>query len=392
MASPIHVLCDDYARRLFELDPIMASNAGMTAHDDLLTDFSPDGFAERAGLARGTLGRLGRLVPCDGTEVVAAEVLRERVEAHLTLHDSGVLPTVLNSITGPAQELRMVFTLASPNDPEGWATVARRLRAVPAALSGLRRSLAEGAARRHVAARQDVIAVARQCDAWSGEATGVSAFDSLVAEASSVPGADLAELDAAAAAAAAAFGEFAQFLVQRLARVARPDPAAGPDVYPLWLRHFLGGDVDPSEAYAWAWDEFHRVEAEMRRVAASSAPLPEIARQLDADPHYQVASIADFEIWLRQSADAALGGLRGEHFPIPDHSMRLECQISADDIPIAAYYVAPSADFARPGRVVWRRPAAGRPVRSGVNSAGCTMRAHPGTICRSRRSSAPATG
>lgn len=362
MASPVHMLCDDYAARLLELDPIMASNAGLFVHDDLLTDLSPDGYAERADLARDALSGLDRLVPQDDTELVAAEVLRERIEAHLALHDTGVLSTALTAIAGPLQDLRMVFTLAAPTRAEGWATVARRLRAVPTALLGLRQSLSTGADRGQVASRQDVIAVARQCDVWSGEATGESAFDSLVAGASAVPGVDMIELDAAASVAAAAFGEFAQFLVQRLVRVARQDSAAGPDVYPLWLRHFVGDDVDPSEAYAWAWDEFHRVAAEMRRVAGSPVSLSETARRLDADPRYQVASAADFEIWLRQNAAAALSALRDEHFAIPDHHMRLECRISADDIPISAYYVAPSADFDRPGRVVWRRPEPGRPV------------------------------
>jgi uncharacterized protein (DUF885 family) len=39
------------------------------------------------------------------------------------------------------------------------------------------------------------------------------------------------------------------------------------DRYQLWSRYFLGARIDLQEAHAWGWDEFLRLETEMRRVA-----------------------------------------------------------------------------------------------------------------------------
>ena len=42
--------------------------------------------------------------------------------------------------------------------------------------------------------------------------------------------------------------------------VANPIDAAGEDKYRRAARMMQGTDLDPREAYGWAWDELHRLE------------------------------------------------------------------------------------------------------------------------------------
>ncbi|GAA2682687.1 MULTISPECIES: DUF885 domain-containing protein [Actinosynnema] len=351
-------LSDDYLARFVELDPVTATNCGVGGHDDRLTDLSPEGHQQRADLARATLTRLRATAPLDAGEAVAADVLGERLRSQLELHESGVAATALNLLASPVQDIRMVFTLAEPRTFEDWKALALRLRAVDGALRGLRRSLTEGAQVGRVAARRQVLAVAQQCEAWAGG----SAFDPLVAQAWQVPDAPVEEVDEAASEAAGAFAAFARFLRDELVRVAPAEDAVGTEVHGLWLRHFLGTEVDPLEAYAWGWEEFHRIESEIRRVAATAESPVQVANRLDADPRYRAATATEFEAWLQRGVDSAMTALRGAHFDIDAAVTRLECRISPEDGATAAYYTAPSADLTRPGRVWWRAPTSTGPI------------------------------
>jgi hypothetical protein len=50
----IDSIAGDYVERATALDPALATFAGIAGHDHELSDLSADGFAERAGLGRGS--------------------------------------------------------------------------------------------------------------------------------------------------------------------------------------------------------------------------------------------------------------------------------------------------------------------------------------------------
>jgi uncharacterized protein (DUF885 family) len=164
-------------------------------------------------------------------------------------------------------------------------------------------------------------------------------------------------------AAGEAYAEFAGFLRAELAPSAPAKDAVGEDVYRLWSRHFLGAAVDLQEAYEWGWEEFARVESQMREVADRGKPgatLAEAAAALDADPRYQLAGQDALQQWMQRLSDEALQALRGEHFDIPDELMALECRIAPPGGWVGAYYTGPNDDFSRPGRMWWSVPSGKR--------------------------------
>src|SRR5699024_11699385 len=124
----------------------------------------------------------------------------------------------------------------------------------------------------------------------------------------------------------------------------------------LWSRYFTGSATDPHEAYAWGWEEFRRIEAEAKRVAARLDPgadLAGVAEQLDNDERYQVHGQTRLREWMQELADGALRSLRGTHFDIPEPLMGLECRIAPPGGGLGAYYTGPNEDFSRPGRMWW---------------------------------------
>ncbi|MGH4021250.1 MAG: DUF885 domain-containing protein [Pseudonocardiaceae bacterium] len=352
----VHGICDGYVRDYAVADPIGATFMGVVGHDGEMTDYSPDGFAARAGLSRRALAAVRAAERSDDTESVAAAVFAERVGLELEIHDAGLDLASLNVIASPVQDIRMVFDLMPSATAQDREQIARRLAAVPEALAGLRASLRSASDAGHTAALRQVRKVAEQCDTWAGTGHGRSFFDTLV---DSMDGA--AEgLRSGAAAAAAAYAQFATFLREELAPRAPRRDAVGAERYQLWSRYFLGARLDLAEAYAWGWEEFARLETEMREVADRISPgaTPvQAAAVLDADPRYQAHGPDGLQRWMQQLSDTALEELRGSRFDIPDRLMHLECRIAPPGGGVGAYYTGPDEGFSRPGRMWWSVPA-----------------------------------
>ena len=85
------------------------------------------------------------------------------------------------------------------------------------------------------------------------------------------------------------------------------------------------------------------------------ASVAEALEFLDAAPQYQIHDRASFLAWMQQTSDAAVDGLAGTHFDIPDRLTRLECRLAPSSTGII-YYTQPSADLSRPGRMWWAVP------------------------------------
>jgi len=354
----VHETCDRYVDDYVAADPVAATVHGIVGHDHRLTDYSADGFAERAGLAARAHAAVAAAEPRDAAERAAKAVFAERIGLELEIHEAGLDVASLNVISSPVQDLRMAFDLMPCETEQDWAVVSARIGEVPRALASLRSGLLSAADAGRVSALRQVAKVAEQCETWAGLKEEKGFFTELTGGASSP--ALRADLEHGARAAEEAFAEFAGFLRAELAPKAPVKDAVGEDVYRLWSRYFVGAALDLREAYEWGWAEFARIEAELRAVAnrikAGASPA-EAAAVLDADPRYRVRGRAEFEAWMQHLSDDALESLRGKHFDISDRVMALECKIAPPGGGVGAYYTAPSEDFARPGRMWWSVPA-----------------------------------
>ncbi|MEV0855376.1 DUF885 domain-containing protein [Nocardia fluminea] len=349
-------ICDRFVEDYAAADPVTATMFGIAGHDDRLTDYSPAGHELRARTARNALHAMLAAEPADDGERVAKAVFTERVGLDVEIHDAGLPLASLNVIESPVQQIRMVFDVMAAETAADWAVIAERLAGVPEALAGLRASLLVAAGRGQISALRQIIKVAEQADTWAGSGANTGFFTAFVAAADEVEGAPLARLRQGAHAAERAYAALAEFLRAELVPSAPAEDAVGEQTYRLWSRYFTGADLDLREAYDWGWAEFARLEAEMFAVAARIAPgasLTETAAVLDADPRYRVRGRAELRAWLQKVSDEALESLRDEHFEIPDEIMRLECAIAPPGGVVGAYYIGPSADFSRPGRMTW---------------------------------------
>ncbi len=355
------------------LDPYTATVAGVAGHEGEVTDYSPDGFAARADLARHTLGALegaeavGPVDPVDPVDAVTLAALRERLGLQVQLADAGLDRSglaLLNVVESPLQNARDTFDLMATATPDHWAAVASRLHGTARVLSGTRASLAAvlGSSDPGLApTRRQALACAEQCDALADPARGQLAdlvTGARLAGGEPLPPALAGDLGAGLAVAASAFAEHARHLREHVAPLARTDDAVGPEAYALHSRSFLGAAVDLEETYAWGLEEVARLEAEMASTAQQISPgasVPEAIALLEADPARRVEGTDALRAWMQELSDAAVAGLADVHFDVPEPVRTLACRI-APSASGGIYYTPPSEDFTRPGTMWWSVP------------------------------------
>jgi uncharacterized protein (DUF885 family) len=355
-SSRIHEISDRYVDDCARLDPIGATYLGVNGYDHQLTDYSPDSVRARSDAAAAALREIRAETAVDQSDKVAQAVFVERTEAELAIDEAGLTVADLNVIASPPQHTKSVFDLMPTETEADWAQLAKRLAAVPDAVAGIRAALSYSADQGRTAAVRQVSKVAEQCATWAGRSGGPSYFASLIQGARDVPDSLRTELETGAVAAATAYGDLADFLRVELAPKAPKKDAVGPDVYRLSLNYFTGAKVDLAELYQWGWEEFVRIETEMKQVAERIKPgatPAEAGAVLDADPRYQLTGQDALREWMQELSDNALTELRGKHFNLPDELMRLECRIAPPGSGVGAYYTGPSDGFTRPGRMWW---------------------------------------
>ena len=354
-ARPVDAIAEAYVEDYCALDPLAATEMGVAGHEHEVTDLSPDGFAARNDLTRRALAAAEAATPVDERERVAKEAFLERLGLQVERYDAHVPQSELSVIVSGLHELRMAFDLMSTDGEEAWAAIDARLAAVSSALDGYRETLLGEAEAGHVAARRQIQEVAKQVRSWTGSDGGF--FTTLVGQAQ-VDGALRSALERHAGEATGAFADFGRFLDQDLAPRGRETEAAGRELYSLGSRYFLGATVDLEETYAWGWEELHRIETEMARVAGQIVPggsLDDAIAALDADPARNIAGKDAFRDWMQQLADRTVVDLTDVHFDIPEPVRRIECCIAPTNDG-GIYYTGPSEDFTRPGRMWWAVP------------------------------------
>jgi uncharacterized protein (DUF885 family) len=359
--SPIFEFAERHVDEQAALDPYLATSCGIHGHDDVLTDYSPDGYAQRADHTRRSLATLTLLPVINDDDRLAREFIRERFETTLATYDAGEWRRELRSSFGPVAGLRIIFDMMPRDGEEAWSNIAARLHALPTALDRVRSTYDVGRAEGATAGRRQALATAEQCATWANTRW----FDSLATEAaerSDLSPALQANLVQGAAQSNAAYGAFATYLRDEYAPAADPADGCGAERYGLGVRAMLGADLDPQEMSDWAWDELRRLRAEIATTCQQIKPgtaFAEIVRLLDADPGRAIHGVDAYRGWLQDLTDEALARSK-DHFDIPDAIDRCEALIAPVGSSAAAYYMDPSEDLSRPGRTFY--PALGREV------------------------------
>src|SRR6478609_5446326 len=78
--STINEISNAYLADYTRLSPMLATLIGVPGGENRLDDLSPAGIDEVQGVVRSTLRALGGVEPTAADEVIALEVLRERLE------------------------------------------------------------------------------------------------------------------------------------------------------------------------------------------------------------------------------------------------------------------------------------------------------------------------
>ncbi|MCZ1011452.1 DUF885 domain-containing protein [Streptomyces lydicus] len=346
-------VADAYVDALVELDPITGTFLGIAESSGKLPDFSPTGQEAVAQLARTTLEKLAEAESRPGAEhaaeQVCARLLRERLTAELAVHEAGEGLRTVSNLSSPLHHVREVFTVTPAETESDWAAIARRLRAVPAALEGYRAALDAGLKRDLPAGPTQVRTVIGQLDEWIGTDRGWFAeFTD--------PGPESlrAELTEAAAVATGALVELRDWFRDSYAPAVEGAPdVVGRERYARLARYFNGADLDPNEAYAYGWSEFHRLLAEMETEAEKVLPGAKTPWEALAwcDEHGEaIEGVEETRQWLQSLMDEAIDALDGTHFELAERVRRVESRIAPPGGAAAPYYSQPSLDFSRPGR------------------------------------------
>jgi len=357
--SRVDAVADAHVEAYAALDPVAATGMGVAGHEDRLTDYSPAAADGRTDLARRTLAALDGLSPADDVDVVTLAAMRERLGLEVELAEARVGRADVTVLATPLQDVREVFDVMARDTADDWATVARRLAAVPDALAGYGCAVLEEAADGRAPAVRQVLAAAEQAED-AGDPAGY--FADLAAGArpgGAAPSPALAaDLARGAAAAADAYADLARTLREDVLPRAREDDACGREEYALRSRLFLGATVDLEETYAWGLAEVARVEAEMADVAREITGGPDVdaaVAVLDADPARRLPDVDAYVAWMQDLSDRTVVELGREHFDVPEPLRTLECRI-APSATGAIYYTGPSEDLVRPGRMWFSVP------------------------------------
>jgi len=363
VATPIYELCDSYTERHAQLDPNWATLRGLVGHDAETTDYSPEGTEARAMLARETLAQLGSLRPQNDRDRVAAAFLAERLRCQISMDEAGETLGELRTVFSRFQFVRQVFDVMGHANQEDWATIATRMERVPDSLDGLRASLTQAVARGPAPARRQVLACAEQGATWAGRAGARPFFVDFVEQYQGDDNRLRDRLGAAARGATQAYGSLSRWMADELAPLSPERDAVGRERYALCAQSSLGSTLDLDETYKWAWDELHRLEAEMALVARQIVPeasVPEVIEVLESDPARAIHGAEALRAFLQDLMDRTIDELDGTHFDIPGPLKKVEAMIAPPGSAAAMYYTGPAEDFSRPGRTWY--PTRGKTV------------------------------
>jgi uncharacterized protein (DUF885 family) len=365
--SRIFEIADKYVAEIAAIEPSTATALGIPGHDHEMDDLSPDGAAREAELNRRTIRDIQAAPIESEADRIAQEVMHERLSVSLDTYEAGEYLHALRNIASPLQGVRQIFDYMPKETPEQWSNVAARMKLVPEALEGYRKTLSLGLAEQLYASKRQAREGAAQAKTWAGLAEGKpSYFDQLKEqfEAADVASNGLAaDIETGVEAAKKGYAEMYRYLSEEYEQQTSEREAAGRERYELMARVFLGAHIDPVETYEWGWEEQYRIEEEMAKTAERIKPgasVAEVTELLETDSARSILGVDAYRTWLQEMHDEALEDLHGKHFDIPDAIRKIEVMIPPPGGALAPYYTGPSEDLSRPGRTWWPTGTASR--------------------------------
>ena len=345
--SAVFALANDIVERDAALDPLFATESGITQYDHLLPDFSPRRTLDNIASTKEHLVALSALTPLDDIDRIAVSVMQERLSARLLLLESGESSRVFSVLSSPVSSIRQVFELMGTESEDEVAVIVERLRQIRPALESWRFTLEELASNKQLPPRRQIVGVAEQAATYASG--GYVAFAQRLA-----PTADVeSELVVAARDADVACGELSAWMMEVIEPQSIEKDAVGVDRYRAWSQYWNGATLDLDELYAWGYADLRRINARMWEIANELAPeattLVEVARHLDADPARAIVGTDELLKRLISFTEEAVAKLNGEHFDIDERIRFCDARLAPEGSAAAPYYIPPSEDLSRPG-------------------------------------------
>jgi uncharacterized protein (DUF885 family) len=344
--SEIFALADSYIDESAAFSPINSTFLGIPGRDHELDDFSVAGSAKSAAHTRETLVKLTKLNPIDDIDRIARDVMVERLEAGLKLHDSFESHVLWGVISSPPSGIRQVFEMMPHETEEHFKIIELRLLAVDKSLKSWISAIDEVAKKGKTTAQRQVRGVATQLNQFADG--GYESFVKGIDSEGKHP-----ELILAAKSAQEACKETANWLLEKYFPIATEKDAVGHDRYIQWARYFTGAELDLEEIYNWGVKDLAYINERMWKVAAQIKPdaksLREVADYLETAPEYEIHGVEALLKKLRDFTDAAVKQMDGVHFDIDDSIKFCDARIAPDGSAAAPYYMQPSEDLSRPG-------------------------------------------
>jgi uncharacterized protein (DUF885 family) len=370
---PIYKLSSDIVDELASSFPDVATELGISGHDDSWTDLSPEGADEIMRRLRVLRRRVDAVPePGDDWDRIAIDLAKETLDEEASFFEHDDHLRNLNPISSALQTLREIWDHMSTDTEDDWTNIVYRLERLPAAIEGYRTSLDEGRRKGLAVAERQVRAGVEQCRV---SASGNSRLTKLLDAYERHNGGRSLQirLENAVTDARVAFGELGDYLAQTYATDAAERDAVGSERYVRAAYEFLGTEIDPVATYHWGWDQVAELSARMEKVAAEIMPggsMAEVNTLLRTDPTRTVPDSDALVTFIQDRLDDALDRLAGTHFEVPKPIRELTVNIAPPGGSLGAYYVGPSEDFARPGSVWWSlTPRGPYPVFDEVSTA-----------------------
>ena len=352
--SDITSISDAFVESYTRLLPELASDDGITDHDDKWRDWSLDGLEAQRDLYRDGQAKARRLAPVDRWDRLAHRVFVDEMDRQLAWYESDGPLRDLNHVYSGLQQIRDSFDQMSTTTAEECQNVLSRLRGLPEALAGYTSRLDEGRRRGATVQLRQVQAAAEQARTHGSDSSGLHDLGSAMDKHG------LADsFRESLTGALEAFTAFADYLETSYAGDADPGDGVGRERYLAGVRRWVGSSLDPEETYEWGWSEVRRLWGEMEALADQIAPgagVQEALEILKTDPSRVAHSREQFLEIMDARQQQALADLQGSHFDVPEQIRTLKVRFAPPGNSLGAWYTAPTEDFSRSGEVWYSAP------------------------------------
>lgn len=344
--SPIFEIADTYTSEIVKFSPLAATGLGVAGYDHLLDDFSLEQSNKVAVYKRSIVDKLSAMNPIDDTDRIAKEVMLERLESELNLHDSHEAHILFGVLWSTVSSVRQIFELMPRESDEHFANIESRLRAVDQAFDSWKSCLSDVADRGKVPAQRQAKGVSEQLKVHGNG--NYSAFVERIDPDNAHP-----SLRSAAKEAEAACLKLAAWFDDVYIGRCNPKDPVGKDRYQMWARYFTGANLNILETYEWGVQELARINERMKTVASKILPnaqsLKEVSEYLEHADGYVIEGEENLVAKLKDFTEKAIKRLDGEIFDIDERIRQCDARIAPAGSAAAPYYIGPSEDLKRPG-------------------------------------------